>query len=106
MAIGLADRDIVDAIFILLVGGQNALGGETVDRGHHRGFDQPREGERHEIGLVVNQVEVPGLFKDVGDVERLPPPAPKGRSGAAAYARRSAPAWRCASNLPRAQPGN
>ena len=45
---------------------------EPVDRCHHRGRDQPREGERYEIGLVVNQVELTGLLEDMGDVEHLP----------------------------------
>jgi hypothetical protein len=43
-----------------------------VDRCHHRGPDQPREGERYKIGLVVNKIELTGLFKDMGDVEHLP----------------------------------
>ena len=34
--------------------------------------NQPREGERHEIGLVVNKVELTGLLEDMGDVEHLP----------------------------------
>ena len=43
-----------------------------MDRCHHRGPDQPREGERYEIGLVVNKVELTGPLKDMGDVEHLP----------------------------------
>ena len=43
-----------------------------MDRCHHGGPNQPREGERHEIGLVVNKVELTGLLKDMGDVEHLP----------------------------------
>ena len=43
-----------------------------MDRGHHGGRNQPREGERHEIGLVVNKVELTGLLEDMGDVEHLP----------------------------------
>ena len=34
--------------------------------------DQPREGERYEIGLVVNKIELTSLLKDMGDVEHLP----------------------------------
>ena len=45
---------------------------KPVDRRHHGGRDQPREGERHEIGLIVNKVELTGLLEDVGDVEHLP----------------------------------
>jgi hypothetical protein len=61
MTIGLADCDIVNVIFVFLESGQYAFRREPVDRCHHRGPDQPREGERYEIGLVVNQVEVTGL---------------------------------------------
>jgi hypothetical protein len=42
---------------------------ETVNRCHHRGSDQPREGERYEIGLVENEVELTGLLKHLGNVE-------------------------------------
>ena len=35
-------------------------------------FDQPREGERHEIGLVVDQIEFVRALEDMGDVEHLP----------------------------------
>ncbi len=48
------------------------VGRETVDRRHDRGSDQPREGERDEIGLVVNEIELTSLLKDVGDMEHLP----------------------------------
>ena len=71
-AIGSADCDIVDAIIVCLEGGQNALRREAVNRRHHRRPDQPREGERHEIGLVVNEVELTGVLEDMGDVEHLP----------------------------------
>jgi hypothetical protein len=40
-----------------------------VNRCHHRGSDQPREGERYEIGLVENEVELTGLLKRLGNVE-------------------------------------
>ena len=33
---------------------------------------QPREGERHEIGLVVNEIELACALEDMGDVEHLP----------------------------------
>ncbi len=72
MAIGVADRDIMDAILVRLEGGQDALRGEAVDRRHHRRLHQPREGERHEIGLVVNEVELARALEDMGDVEHLP----------------------------------
>ena len=72
MAIGIADRDVVDAILVGLEGGQDAFRGEAVDRRDHRRLDQAREGERHEIGLVVNEVELAGALEDMGDVEHLP----------------------------------
>jgi len=43
-----------------------------VDRRHDRRVYQPREGERHEIGLVMNEVELAGTLEDMGDVEHLP----------------------------------
>ena len=43
-----------------------------MDRRHHRRLHQPREGERHEIGLVVNEVELARALEDMGDVEHLP----------------------------------
>ena len=46
--------------------------GEAVDRRHHRRLHQPREGERHEVGLVVNEVELARALEDMGDVEHLP----------------------------------
>src|SRR5258707_11190228 len=66
MPIGLADRHVVVAIFVFLVGWQNALGRETVDGRDHRGPDQPRESERYKIRLVMNKVERTGLLKDMG----------------------------------------
>src|SRR5882672_5613184 len=72
MAIGIADSDIVDAFFIFLESRQDALRRETVDGRHYRGSDQPREGERYEIGLVVNKVELTSLLEDMGDMEHLP----------------------------------
>ena len=72
MAVGVADRDIVDAILVRFEGGQDAFRGEAVDRRHHRRLHQPREGERHEIGLVVNEIELARALEDMGDVEHLP----------------------------------
>jgi hypothetical protein len=72
MAIGVADRDIMDAILIRLESGQDSFRGEAVDRRHHRCLHQPREGERHEIGLIVNEVELGRALKDMGDVEHFP----------------------------------
>ena len=72
MAIGLADRDIVDAILIRLEDGQDALRGKAVDRRHDRRLHQPRESERHEVGLIVNEVELARALEDMGDVEHLP----------------------------------
>mgnify|MGYP003694576315 CR=1 FL=1 len=72
VAIGVADRDIMDAILVRLEGGQDALRGKAVDRRHDRCLHQPREGERHEIRLIVNEVELARAFEDVGDVEHLP----------------------------------
>src|SRR6185312_15599467 len=72
MAIGIADRDIMDAILVCLEGGQDAFRGEAVDRRHHRRLHQPGECERHEIGLVVNEVELTDALEYMGDVEHLP----------------------------------
>ena len=71
-AVGVADRDIVDAILVRLEGGQDAFRGEAVDRRHDRRLHQPREGERHEVGLVVNEVELARALEDMGDVQHLP----------------------------------
>ena len=72
MAVGIADRDVVDAILVGLEGRQDAFRREAVDRRHHRRLHQPRECERHEVGLVVNEVELAGALEDMGDVEHLP----------------------------------
>ena len=72
MTIGIADRDIMNAILVGLEGGQDALRGEAVDRRHQRRLHEPRKGERHEIGLVMNEVELGGAFEHMGDVQHLP----------------------------------
>ena len=72
VAIGVADRDVMDAILVRFEDGQDAFRGEAVDRRHHRRLHQPRESERHEIGLVVNEVELARALEDMGDVEHLP----------------------------------
>ena len=72
MTIGVADRDVVNAIVVGLEGGQDALRGEAVDRRHQRRLHQPREGERHEIGLVMNEVELARALEHMGDVKHLP----------------------------------
>ncbi len=70
--IGIADRDIGDAILIALEDRHDPFGREAVDGGDERGFDQAGEGEQHEIGLVVDEIELAGALEDMGDVEQLP----------------------------------
>jgi hypothetical protein len=72
VAIGVADGDIVDAILIRLEGRQNAFRGKSMDRRHHRRLHQARERERHEIGLIVDEVEFARTLEDMSDVEHLP----------------------------------
>ena len=72
VAVGVADRDVMHMIVVALVHRHDPLGREAVDRRQHRRVDQPRPGERHEIGLVVDQVELARLFHAIGDVQRLP----------------------------------
>jgi hypothetical protein len=69
--IGVADRDIVDAIIVRLERGKDASRGETVDRRHHRRLHQPREGERYKIGMVVDEIELTRALEDMGDVKHL-----------------------------------
>jgi hypothetical protein len=71
-AVGIADRDIVDAIVVPFERRQNAVRGKTVDGRHNRRLHQPREGERHKVGLIVNEVELACALEDMGDVEHLP----------------------------------
>ena len=70
--IGLADRDVRDAILVLLEDRHDPLGREAVDGGDDRRVDQAREGERHEVGLVVDEIELARALEDMGDVEQLP----------------------------------
>ena len=72
MAIGVADGDVRDAILIALEDRHDPLGREAVDRRHERGVDEAREGERHEVGLVVDEIELARALEDVSDVEQLP----------------------------------
>ena len=71
-AVGVADCDVMHAIVVPLVDRQNARGREAMDRGDNRRLDQAREGERHEVGLVMDQVELARAFEAVGDVQRFP----------------------------------
>ena len=72
MAVGGADRDVMDPILIRFVHRQDAIRREAVDRRHHRGVDQRREGVGGKVGLVVDQIEPAGLREQVGEVAELP----------------------------------
>ena len=72
MAIGRADRDVGDAVLVALEDRHDAFGRQAVDGRDDRGFDQTRETERHEVGLVVNEIELTGALEDVSDVQELP----------------------------------
>ena len=72
MAVGVADRHVLDAIGVFEICGQGGVGGKSVDGGDHRRVDQSGVGEREEIETVVDQIEIGGAFEHRGDVQRLP----------------------------------
>ena len=58
VAIGVTDCHVMDTILIGLEGWQNAFRREAVDRRHDWCRHQSREGERNEVGLVMDEVEL------------------------------------------------
>ena len=57
---------------VLLEDRQDARRREAVDRGHDGRIDQPAVGQRQEVEVVVDQVELAGPLEDLRDVQALP----------------------------------
>lgn len=71
MTVRVTDRHVGATSVVALVHGNDALGGESVDRGHHRRVDQTAVGERQEVESVVDDVEIIGPLEHRGDVQAL-----------------------------------
>ena len=72
MTIGVADRDVVAAVAVSLEDRDDLLRREPVDRGDDGRVHQPAVGERQEVEVVVDQVELRGVLEHGGDVQALP----------------------------------
>ena len=71
VAVGVADRDVVRDVAVGGVDPHDALGGEPVHRRDHRGPDQPAVGQRQEVELVGQHVELRGALEGRPDVQAL-----------------------------------
>ena len=71
-AIGVADRHVVTRRVVLLVHRQDARRGEAVDGRHHGRVDETAVGERQEVEVVVDQIELVGPLEHLRDVQALP----------------------------------
>ena len=67
--VGVADRDVVPALVVLLEHRQDPLRGEPVDRRHDRRLDQAAVRQRQEVEAVVDDVELAGTLEHRGDVQ-------------------------------------
>ena len=72
MSVGVADRDVLDAIGVFEICGQGGVGRKPVDGGDHRRVDEPGVGEREEIETVVDQIEIGGTFEYRGECAAPP----------------------------------
>src|SRR5581483_8787253 len=71
VAVGVADGDVVHPVVVGPVDGQDGGAGEPVDRRHDGHVDEPAPGQRQEVEVVVDQVELAGGLGQRCDVERL-----------------------------------
>jgi hypothetical protein len=67
----LADGHVVHDVVVPAVDRRDLLRGQAVDRRDHRGVDEPAPGQRQEVEVVVQQVEVRSPLEGCGDVQAL-----------------------------------
>ncbi len=71
VAISLADCHVMHPIVVGAIGGQDVRIRKPVNCRHHRGGNEPAPHEGKEVEVVVDEVELVGLFEDPGDVQCL-----------------------------------